>query len=104
NCVERRDSTVAPQALHLMNNRMVHELADHFARRVIQDAGNDSAKQIERVYRIALSRPPTAEERTIAMEALRRLTEQWPEDVAGVKALATVCHAVVNSAAFLYVD
>ena len=32
NCIERRDSTVAPQALHLMNNGMVRELAEHFAR------------------------------------------------------------------------
>src|SRR5256885_15493866 len=69
NCIERCDSTVAPQALHLMNNRMVHELAEHFGRRVIQDVGSDPARQIECVYRIALSRPPRAEERAIALDA-----------------------------------
>ena len=28
NCIERRDSTVAPQALHLLNNAMVDQLAE----------------------------------------------------------------------------
>ena len=56
NCIERRDSTVAPQALYLMNNGMVQQLAEEFARRVIREAGTDPAKQIDRVYLIALSR------------------------------------------------
>jgi mono/diheme cytochrome c family protein len=43
NCVERRDSTVAPQALHLLNNGAVHNLAEHFARRVHREAGTDAA-------------------------------------------------------------
>ena len=59
NCIERRDSTVAPQALHLMNNGMVEQLAEHFAERVRREAGTDPAQQVERVYLIALSRPPT---------------------------------------------
>ena len=32
NCLERRDSTVAPQALHLMNNGMVQQLAERVRR------------------------------------------------------------------------
>ena len=32
NCLERRDSTVAPQALHLLNNGMVEQLADALRR------------------------------------------------------------------------
>jgi cytochrome c553 len=109
NCVERRDSTVAPQALHLMNNGMVQGLAEDFARRVRREAGTDPTKQIERVYLTALSRPPTEEEKQLGLSALTRLTEQWkkhrPEaDEAALQALTTYCHAILNSAAFLYVD
>src|SRR5207249_1686568 len=39
NCIERRDSTVATQALHLMNNRLVQDLAEHFAENVQKQAG-----------------------------------------------------------------
>ena len=113
NCIERRDSTVAPQALHLMNNGMVERLAESFARRVRRGAGGDPARQVEAVYLIALSRPPTAEEKKLGREALDRLADEWlkqaatgmpDRDAAELKALTTYCHALMNSAAFLYVD
>jgi hypothetical protein len=109
NCVERRDSTVAPQALHLMNNGMIHDLADHFARRVIREAGTDPAKQVEFVYLIAMSRPPDDGERRLGVEGLTRLAEQWSRDESGRddaprRALGTYCHAIMNSAGFLFVD
>ena len=50
NCVERRDSTVAPQALHLMNNGMVDALAEQLRRAGEPRGGADPARQIERVY------------------------------------------------------
>src|SRR5206468_3605403 len=77
NCVERRDSTVAPQALHLMNNGMVHQIAEAFARRVIRDIGSDPTKQVERVYLIAQGRLPSDEEKKVGEEAIGRLVEQW---------------------------
>ena len=107
NCLERRDSIVAPQALHLMNNGMVHRLAAAFAERVTREAGADPAKQVERAYWIALSRPPLEEERNVGLDALRKLTDGWAKtgrETASAKALATYCHAIINSAGFLYVD
>src|SRR5207302_135275 len=76
NCVERRDSTVAPQALHLMNNGMVEQLATEFAKRV-RTASDDRGKQIDAVYLIALSRLPTDEEKQLGRDALRDLTAAW---------------------------
>jgi mono/diheme cytochrome c family protein len=109
NCVERRGSTVAPQALHLMNNGMVRRLADQFARRVRQEAGSDPARQIEWIYLTALSRPPREEERTLGQAALALLTEEWGKqridrNEAARRALTTYCHTILNSAAFLYID
>jgi hypothetical protein len=114
NCLERIDSTVAPQALYLMNNGMIDDLAERFAARVRAEAGTEPAAQIERVYLVALSRPASEEERVRGLSALARLTSQWADhltnagaanrDEATQKALATYCHAVMNSASFLYVD
>jgi hypothetical protein len=114
NCIERRDSTVATQALHLMNNGMVHHLAEQFALRVTREAGSDPVKQIERVYLIALSRFPSSEEKHIGLEGLGQLSNLWAKQVAvpgktghdavGMKALTAFCHAIMNSAGFLYVD
>ena len=107
NCLERRDSTVAPQALHLMNNGMIHELAERFAQRLAREAGSAPEKRIELAYLIALSRPPDEEERRVGLDALARFTEQWAKsnkEAADLKALTSYCHALLNSAAFLYVD
>jgi mono/diheme cytochrome c family protein len=114
NCVERRSSTVAPQALHLMNNGMVQHLSESFARRVSREGGADPAKQIERVYLIALSRLPSEEEKKLGLASLQELTREWTDhqaasskrddSAAALSALTAYCHAMVNSAAFLYVD
>ena len=113
NCIERRDSNVAPQALHLMNNAMIHKLADHFAERVRREVGDDPARQIERVYLIALGRLPGREETDISLTVLCQLSSQWARDLSNKKvskieparrALATYCHAILNSAGFLYID
>jgi mono/diheme cytochrome c family protein len=114
NCLERRDSIVAPQALALMNSGMVHRLAGDFARRLAREAGSSPAEQVERVYLVALSRPPDDEELRVGTHALARLTGLWAgqqpapatEDAepASLKALTTYCHAILNSAEFLFVD
>jgi hypothetical protein len=121
NCIERSTSIVAPQALHLMNNRVVHELATAFAQRVIAEVGADANRQIDRAYRIALSRPPTADERSLASATLTQLTARWTQHLkeqrsatppseetmrqqAAAQALTNLCHALMNSAEFLTVD
>src|SRR5262249_55427595 len=83
NCIERRDSTVVLQALHLMNNGMIYELAEAFARRIENDVGTDPARQIVRVSLVALGRPPDADETALGVESLARLTERWLHALAG---------------------
>jgi hypothetical protein len=67
---------------------------------VKKEVGDDPARQVERIYLIALSRWPNQDEKRIGVEALEHLTKETTAD----KALAVYCHAIVNSAAFLYVD
>ena len=116
NCIERRDSIVAPQALHMMNNRMVFDLAGAFAKRVKTEVGIDPGKQIERVYQIALSRTPNRDELDLGVATLGQLagmgarlavqgeSDETREIKAKEKALTSFCHAILNSAEFLYVD
>lgn len=97
NCVERSVSTVSPQALYLLNNARVRELATSLAARVAE-----SDDPIEAVYPIVFGRLPTAEEHTAGREALRALEREWSGDKA--RALETYCHTLLNSAAFVYLD
>ncbi|HUY33435.1 MAG TPA: PSD1 and planctomycete cytochrome C domain-containing protein [Pirellulales bacterium] len=108
NCIERPASIVAPQALHLLNDGTVSELAGLFAARVRAEAGNDRGRQVERVYLIALGRRPNEDELRLGVETLQRLAAQWrkqeTESEAEKRALANYCHAIVNSAEFVYID
>jgi hypothetical protein len=109
NCLTRSVSTVSPQSLMLMNNKHVRELATAFAANVaaiLRDSeaeGHDAhGAQVDTVYHVALSRPPTGLERRIGIETLKELTTAWRTEPQA--ALETYCHTILNSAAFLYID
>ena len=110
NCIDRPISNVAPQALHLLNNKMVRELADRFAERVEREAGDDVSRQVVHTYRVALGRAPDGDELRATVPALQALRREWTgklqgDEAAGRRrALGNLCHAVMNSAAFLYLD
>ena len=113
NCLERSESIVAPQALHLLNNSQVHELAGRFAARVQREVGDDVGQQVAHIHQIAIGRPPTQDEQQVASEMWNELRANWRsalngqadvEAEASRRALANYCHAVMNSAAFLFID
>jgi cytochrome c553 len=110
NCIDRPISTVAPQALHLLNSKGIHDWSAQFAARVRDLAGVDPSRRIEAAWRLAFSRSPTADEASAAQAMLSELTAQWsqaPPDAAlspADRALVNLCHALFNSAEFLMID
>jgi hypothetical protein len=62
-CAHRLVTTSAPQALELLNGRLSNDLARSFADRLRQESQGDRERLIDRAFRLALGRPPTAEER-----------------------------------------
>ena len=76
--VERRSvSTVAPQALTLLNGEFVNRQAYHFAQRLIREAGPTPEKQITYAYHLALGRAPEQEELEATMDYLRIETQNF---------------------------
>jgi cytochrome c553 len=88
----RVTTTVAPQALMLLNSAFIEQQSAAFAERLLQDAGKDAVAQVDRAYRLALGRAPSAREKTIAAEFLSR------------QSLAAFCALVFNLNEFVYVD
>jgi mono/diheme cytochrome c family protein len=111
NCERRTFSTVAPQALLLMNSEFMVETATRFARRIRQEAGSEPNAQVERAWRLAYGRSPTAGQLAAAVDYL---AEQSAHYAAAKKkkgaptprqqALATFCQALLSSNRFLYVE
>ncbi|MBI4664355.1 MAG: DUF1553 domain-containing protein [Verrucomicrobia bacterium] len=91
-CGRREASTHAPQALELLNGRISNALAEAFAQRLADEAGPDAAHQIDGAYWLAAGRPPTEQEKQIALEFLRN------------QPLKEFALAVFNLNSFLYVN
>ena len=116
NCVKRGQSVVSSQALHLMNSDLVRENARFMAGRIADTAGDDPRAQIERAYLLALARRPSQDELRAAQSTMEQLGVQWKKTLESDRpaepvatrarwlALATVCHTLINSAEFLYID
>ena len=116
NCLRRDYSTVSTQALQMLNSDLLRESSRYFAGRVMDAAGDDVERQVDRVYLAALSRPPSAEEKKLGVRALGDLSRYWrehldketPAEPKGAKArwlaLSAYCHTILNSPDFVYID
>jgi mono/diheme cytochrome c family protein len=94
NSTERRNrTTLATQALILMNNPMVRFQAGQFAARVKKEAGPDAAKQVARAIELALGRPADAVERKEGLAFIK---------AGGAEGLTQFCHVLMNLNEFVY--
>ena len=78
----RNVSTVAPQALFLMNHPFLMDQSGAAARRLLAQPNLDDAARVTRAYRLTLGRPPTPSERAQALRHLGRPAvpdEAWTE-------------------------
>ncbi|MGH9721923.1 MAG: DUF1553 domain-containing protein, partial [Bryobacteraceae bacterium] len=121
-CARRSATLTAPQALELLNNEVVLDWSRAFAGRVLNDGGLSAEAQVDRAWRLAFSRTPSAGERKSALAFLERHTpilagrlatnEKVPlpdnvpagVDPARAAALVDFCHALLNSNEFVYLN
>jgi hypothetical protein len=91
-CGRRTVSTVAPQALALLNGPLTEEVATALARRIAETAGDDPAARVDAGFRLALQRPPGDLERARS----RRFLES--------RSLEEFARVLVNLNEFVYLD
>jgi cytochrome c553 len=97
--VGRRDtSTVAPQALLLLNDPFVRDQARHAARRALAEPGDDRAR-LDRLVRRTLGRGPTAQEAALLLVAISAAPAGARE-----AAWADIAQSLFGSIDFRYVD
>jgi hypothetical protein len=110
-CGRRDNTTVAPQALALLNDPFVRSVSLDFADRLIKEAGAEPVKWVEQSYSSALAREPSDKERAAALafiksqlEARKMRDAKAGDDEIRRQALADFCQAVFSLNEFLYVD
>ncbi|MCZ6792295.1 MAG: DUF1549 domain-containing protein [Planctomycetota bacterium] len=102
----RRDiTTVATQALYLLNSPFVRRESRRTAERLLEQPDLDDATRVDRAYRWALGRPPRADER---QRAVSYVTESMKDTGSArereVVAWAAFCQALFASAEFRYLN
>jgi hypothetical protein len=117
--VEKRNITTVPtQALTLLNNEFVLLQARYLAERVMREAGTDSPEaQVKTLYRIALSRQPTAKELAGQLDFLKKQREFRTARTSGegsgqgggeqdidVAVLSDLTHVMLNANEFVYIN
>src|SRR6185503_5828865 len=75
-CGRRENTTVAPQALALLNDAFVRSRAVEFADRVLREASGGDAQRVDLAFRLALGRPPSDAERAASLEFLQGQTQR----------------------------
>ncbi len=93
----RRSATVVPtQAFSLMNSEFMNQESKHFADHVIEFAGPDRKKEIDRAFELALGRLPSDSERGKAEQLLGNLPSR--------DAMARLGLVLFNLNEFLYLE
>ncbi|MEO6435865.1 MAG: DUF1553 domain-containing protein, partial [Tepidisphaeraceae bacterium] len=109
---KRTDSTVAPQALFLMNHPFTLERAKQLAERVAREGGADDASKIGWLYRTLFGRPAEVKEVEIGQKLLAKkisttqATTQATTNPSSLQdsAWQAYCQVLLCANEFMYVD
>jgi hypothetical protein len=134
NCEKRSSSTISTQSLMLMNSDFILDQAEHFARRLHREVGDEPQHQVGRAWQLALNRPATEKEieRSVVFLTQQVANLEAQQQAAAVQkeegkddekkaeaekeekkvkrlkpklqALTNLCQSLMGSNEFLYVD
>jgi hypothetical protein len=106
--VGKRDRTTVPtQALLLLNDPFVMRQAESLARNILDEPQNKTRSEKQRiveVYERLFSRPPSEGEQDVALEFLREFQATVVGEETAVAAWASLCHTLILSGEFIYVE
>ncbi len=101
---ERPTTTIAPQALHLLNNPQVRQSARSFARRIAVDSMTPLEDAVKSGYQIALARQPSRDELADGVAFIRAQMPTYPENQRRADAVADFCQVLLCLNEFIYVE
>jgi cytochrome c553 len=96
---KRNVSTVAPQALFLLNHDFALVQARHLAQRLIHDVPDDETARTQRAFQLLFARPANTEEIKLAEQIL---SQGGKRD--GLAAWSDLAHVLLCSNEFVYLD
>jgi len=105
----RASTTVAPQALFMMNSELVHEQSLAMAKRLLAHDDLDDSGRVRRAYMTAYARPATSEDCERALRGIMRLEQldtvkNLNPEMRRQSAWQSWCRVIIASSPFVYVE
>lgn len=100
---QRESSNTANQSLYMMNNPLVMQQSEAFARR-LTDSGSHVSDQIEQAFLLAFGRPPTAGERSATSAFVRQFSSSTDSRDRVTATMMALCQSLFAAAEFRYID
>lgn len=108
NWPKRNDSVIPQQALALMNSSFALECSEHFARRVLREGGPIFEKRLGRAFALAYARQPEPDEvalfKKFGESHGNAAISSGGDKPLTLESWTAICHALLSSNEFLYVD
>lgn len=104
---ERSVTTVAPQALMLLNDDFVRREGEAMVRRLDREVGSEGEGRVLRAFQLSLQRKPTPSEMEASLAMVReqeRLISSGPGRLSSSAAWREFCVALFNLNEFLHID
>jgi len=106
-CAQRQNTTVAPQAMAILNDKFVRAVARDFAKRLMETNGGDDKAVVRDSFEFSFSRPPSETELDAAVGFIQAQVEARKnrnETASRREAIADYCHSLFGLNEFIYVD
>lgn len=109
NCLGRDSSAVPLQSLTMLNDEFLLEQSTEFASRIETTVGSDLDSNIITAFRLATGRRPNPNETVWCRDLIEQQTSRFRDPgvepaTASHQALTQLCHALLNTSEFLYVE
>ncbi|PHS06955.1 MAG: hypothetical protein COA78_13860 [Blastopirellula sp.] len=103
----RGSTTVAPQALFMMNSDLVEQATANLANELLENQSLDDSARVQLLYEKAYARIPTSQETTRALAYLKIFEQKLADSGSDntnhrEQAWQTLCHVIVSANEFLY--
>tara|TARA_R110002111_G_scaffold227346_1_gene288849 strand:- start:105614 stop:108949 length:3336 start_codon:yes stop_codon:yes gene_type:complete len=106
---DRTHTTVAPQALFMMNSDLMMQNTKDFADQIMHETHLDESAKVNRIYERIFSRPATAMEITQARNYIGQYRQdlkilEMPAEEKELRTWQSLCRVLISSNEFLFVN
>ncbi len=101
---KRFQTSVAPQALYMMNSGFVEEMARSLAQKLLEDDRVDEVGRIRKAHRVVLGKQPPVEQVEMALDFFQGYPNVNLSSDGRLQAWTSLCRILIASNDFIYVN